>query len=142
MTANDAFILDASLALAWVLPDEASSYSDAILKRLVEGRAWVPDLWPHEIANGLVMAQRRNRITSAQRALFIEELLKLPIEVANASARSVLEAQTALADRYALTGYDAAYLDLALRKGVALATQDKILSAAAVKAGVAHAKAR
>ena len=102
----------------------------------------MPDLWPHEIANGLVMAQRRSRITAAQRALFIEELLKLPIEVARTATRVVLETQAALADRYNLTAYDAAYLDLALRKGLRLATQDIAMLAAATEAGVGIAKVR
>jgi predicted nucleic acid-binding protein len=135
-------VLDASLTLAWALPDEATNYTDAILRQIAAGKAWVPDLWPHEVANGLVMAQRRRRLTAAQRALFIEELLKLPIEVVRAPARTVLETQSSLADRYALTAYDAAYLDLALRRGLSLATQDKALSAAAAKAGVGIAKTR
>lgn len=142
MTANREFVLDASLTLAWALPDEASDYSDAILKLLANGKAWVPDLWPHEVANGLVMAQRRSRITPAQRALFVQELLKLPVEVASASARLVLDSQAILADLYMLTAYDAAYLDLALRKGLPLATQDKAMSSAATKAGVNLAKVR
>jgi predicted nucleic acid-binding protein len=142
VTSAREFVLDASLTLAWALPDEASNYTDAVLKQIAAGKAWVPDLWPHEIANGLIMAQRRVRITAAQRALFIEELLKLPIEVVRTPARSVLETQAALADRYSLTAYDAAYLDLALRKGIGLATQDKALSTAAAKVGVGIAKVR
>ncbi len=142
MTAAREFVLDASITLAWALPDEASNYSDSILKQVASGKAWVPDLWPHEVANGLVMAQRRKRLTAAQRALFIEELLRLPIEVMGATARAVLETQAALADRYALTAYDSAYLDLALRKGVPLATQDKALSDAAKRSGVGLASAR
>jgi predicted nucleic acid-binding protein len=137
---SDAFVLDASLTLCWALPDEASDYSDAVLKYLASSKAWVPDLWPHEIAHSLVIAQRRKRLTAAQRALFIEELLKLPIEVASISPRGVLETQANLADRYNLSAYDAAYLDLALRKGVPLASQDKMLSAAAEKIGVGLAK--
>ena len=142
MTPTREVVLDASLTLAWALPDEASNYTDAILRLVAAGKAWVPDLWPYEIANGLVMAQRRSRITAAQRALFIEELLKLPIEVARTATRAVLETQSALADRYNLTPYDAAYLDLALRKGLSLATRDKALLAAATKAGVGLAKVR
>jgi predicted nucleic acid-binding protein len=142
VTAASEFVLDASLTLAWALPDEASDYADTILKRVVTGKAWVPDLWPHEVANALVMAERRKRISAAQRSLFIEELLKLPIEVASNPPRAILDTQAALAHRYTLTAYDAAYLDLALRKGLPLATQDKPLSEAAAKAGVKLAKAR
>jgi predicted nucleic acid-binding protein len=134
--ASPALVLDASLALAWALPDEASTYSDGVLKRVASSGALVPSLWLHEIANGLLMAQKRGRYTIAQRMAFVEELLRLPIEVETPSARSILDGQAALAERYGLTAYDAAYLDLALRRGVALATQDKAMKAAAVKAGV------
>lgn len=136
MSGVSALVLDASLTLAWALPDEASPYSDAVLKNVAAGKAWVPAIWPHEIANGLLMAQKRGRYTAAQRVAFVEELLKLPIEVDHRSARAVLDTQASLAEQYSLTAYDAAYLDLALRKGVPLATQDKALKAAADKAGV------
>ncbi len=136
MTGSPGLVLDASLTLAWALPDEASGYSDAILKTVASGRAWVPAIWPHEVANGLVMAQKRRRFTAAQRIAFVEELLKLPIEVDRQSVRSVLDSHAQLAEQYALTAYDAAYLDLALRKGMPLATQDKALRTAAEKAGV------
>ena len=125
MTPTREVVLDASLTLAWALPDEASNYTDAILRLVAAGKAWVPDLWPHEIANGLVMAQRRSRITAAQRALFIEELLKLPIEVARTATRAVLETQAPLADRYNLTAYDATYLALAEILDAPLITRDR-----------------
>lgn len=134
-------VLDASLTLAWALPDEASAYADDILKRTASGKAWVPALWPHEVANGLLMAQRRGRLTTAQRIAFIEELLKLPIEVEHRPATTVFDAQIPLAEQQGLTAYDAAYLDLALRKGAPLATQDKALRAAAGKTGVKLAAA-
>ena len=136
MSSTSAIVLDASLTLAWALPDEASVYSDTILKRVATGKAWVPAIWPHEIANALLMAQKRRRCSAAQRVAFVEELLKLPIEIDHRSTRAVLDAHVSLAEQYTLTVYDAAYLDLALRKGVPLATQDKALKAAAVKAGV------
>jgi predicted nucleic acid-binding protein len=131
-----ALVLDASLVLAWALPDEATAYSDAVLSTVASSAALVPDLWPHEIANGLLMAQKRGRCTTAQRMAFVEELLRLPIEVDVSSARAILDGQATLAERYGLTAYDAAYLDLALRRGIALATQDNAMKAAAVKAGV------
>ncbi|WIG56202.1 MAG: hypothetical protein OJF61_001990 [Rhodanobacteraceae bacterium] len=85
------------------------------------------------------MAQKRGRLTTAQRMAFIEALLQLPIELAAPGRRAVLDTQTSLAERYALTAYDAAYLDLALRHGLPLATQDKAMKSAATKAGVAIA---
>ena len=129
-------VIDASLALAWALPDEASTYTDAILKRVAAGKGWAPSIWPNEMANGLLMAQRRGRMTDAQRIAFVEELLQLPIELEQRPVRHVLDAHIAVAQQHTLTAYDAAYLDLALRKGVPLATQDKLLRTAAKKAGV------
>lgn len=134
--AGMALVLDASLALSWALPDEASAYSDAVLGKVAASGALVPGLWPHEVANGLLMAQKRGRYTTAQRMAFVEELLRLPIEVETSGARAVLDGQAALAERYSLTAYDASYLDLALRRGIPLATQDKAMKAAAHKAGV------
>lgn len=128
-------VLDASLALSWALPDEASVYGDAVLAQVAASGALVPGLWPHEMANGLVMAQKRGRYTTAQRMVFVEELLRLPIEVETPGVRDILDGQAALAERYGLTAYDAAYLDLALRRGIPLATQDKAMKAAAGKAG-------
>jgi predicted nucleic acid-binding protein len=136
MSKPTAFVLDASVAMAWALPDEASAYSDLMLERLVAGKAWVPNLWPYELANGLLMAQKRSRITAAQRVAFVEQVLKLPIEVDHPSTRAVLETLALLAEQYGLTAYDAAYLDLALRKGTPLITQDKALMLAAERAGV------
>lgn len=130
-------VLDASLALSWALPDGASAYSDTLLGNVAANGALVPDLWAHEVANGLLMAQKRGRLTTAQRMAFVEELLRLPIETETSTTKTILDGQAALAERYALTAYDAAYLDLALRRGVSLATQDKAMKAAARKAGVA-----
>ncbi|HQW80270.1 MAG: type II toxin-antitoxin system VapC family toxin [Rhodanobacteraceae bacterium] len=134
--ARQALVLDASLALSWALPDEASAYCDDVLDKVAVSGAVVPGLWTHEMANGLLMAQRRGRLTTAQRMAFVEQLLHLAIEVEISNARSVLDGQVALAERYALTAYDAAYLDLALRRGFPLATQDKAMKVAARKAGV------
>jgi len=142
VTASADFVIDASVALAWGLRDEASEYSDRMLERLDKSKGWAPDLWPHEVANGLTMAERRSRITPLERAQFVDDLLKLPIEIVAASPRIVLETQAALADRYQLSAYDAAYLDLALRLGLPLATQDKKLAAAAGAAGVALARTK
>lgn len=134
-TAGPALVLDALLALSWALPDEASKYSDAMLDKIAAAGAVVPGLWAHEMADGLLMAQRRGRLTTVQRMAFVEQLLRPSIEVETFSTRAVLDGQAALAERYGLTAYAAAYLDLALRRGIPLATQDKAMKAAAGKAG-------
>jgi predicted nucleic acid-binding protein len=134
--AGTAIVLDASLALSWALPDEASAYSDALLRRVAASGAVVPGLWLHEISNGLLMAQKRGRCSTAQRVAFIEAVLRLPLEIETPVARAVLDGQAALAERFGLTAYAAAYLDLALRRGASLATQDKAMKSAANKAGV------
>ena len=82
------------------------------------------------------MAQRRDRLTAVQSSAYVEELLLLPIEIERRTARTVLETHINLATQYALTAYDTAYRDLALRKAVPLMTQDKALRSAAIKAGV------
>lgn len=130
-------VLDASLTLAWALPDESTPYAEAMLEYVAATGAMAPDLWPHEVANGLLMAQRRGRITTAQRTAFVTALLRLPIEISASPVRTVLDAQATLAEHHRLTAYDAAYLHLALREGVPLATQDKALKAAAKVIGVA-----
>jgi predicted nucleic acid-binding protein len=134
--ATAAIVLDASLALSWALPDEASAYSDALLRQVAVSGAVVPGMWLHEISNGLLMAQKRGRYSTAQRMAFVEAVLRLPLEIEMPIARGVLDGQAVLAERFGLTAYDAAYLDLALRRGVPLATQDKAMKSAARKAGV------
>lgn len=137
MTRSRDCVLDASQTLAWALPDEASAAGDALLEVVCEHGALVPALWPSEVANGLLMAQKRGRLSAAQKSAFVEELLKLPITVESTQLRSALEVQYRVAEQYGVTVYDAAYLDLALRKGLPLASNDKLLRAAARKAGVA-----
>lgn len=137
MSRHPTLVLDASLALAWFLPDERSDFANGVLRSVGDAGAVVPALWLHEMGNALLMAQKRGRITTAERVGHVERLLRLPIHIEPPTARSVLETQAALAERYGLTGYDAAYLDLALHRGLPLATQDKALKSAAKKAGVA-----
>lgn len=131
-----ALVVDASLALTWALPDEASTYGDTLLQRVAASGAVVPGLWFHEVANGLLMATKRGRCTTAQRMAFVEALLRLPIEVEPPSGRIALDEHVATAERFGLTAYDAAYLDLAMRRGLPLASQDKAMRQAAAKAGV------
>jgi predicted nucleic acid-binding protein len=120
-------VLDASLALQWFLVDEADrKYSLSVLSSLSEKQAVVPVLWFYEVGNGLVMAYRRKRIAQDQIAGFLTRLKNLPIEAAPQIPAEVLDLP-ALAQTHSLTNYDAAYLSLALRLQLPLATTDAAL---------------
>jgi len=129
-------VLDASLALQWFLEDEAGrKYSLSVLTSLSEKRAVVPPLWFYEVGNGLLMAYRRKRIAQEQIDGFLTRLKDLPIEAATQAPAELLELP-ALAQTHGLTNYDAAYLSLALRLRLPLATTDAALRRAATAAGV------
>jgi len=131
-------VVDCSLSLAWYLEDEQSDYADAVLKVLPTKEAVVPPLWRYEIANGLLLAERRGRTTigAVPRILALFEGLPIRVDATGheRARREVLD----LARQEKLTTYDAAYLELALREGVPLATLDTDLKAAAARVGVAE----
>ena len=130
-------VVDASVALAWALPDESSAYADAVLAVVEREGLRVPELWAREIANGLAVAYLRKRITSADERAFLAALSHLRIEVEEASsALTVVRDGTAAAMRYGLTAYDAAYLDLASREKLTLATLDTAMRKAAEQSGI------
>ncbi len=129
-------VIDASLALRWFLDDEADrNYALSILAGLSMNRAVVPTLWFYEVGNGLVMAYRRKRITSDQIQGFLQRVAALPIDAAEYTPAEILEIP-ALAEAHGLTNYDAAYLGVAMRFGLPLATTDADLRRAADAAGV------
>ena len=125
-------VLDSSLALTFVLEDETTPESDAILDSLGNGAvAHVPALWCWEVANGLLMAERRNRITSAESHRHLAHLKALPIEVDASAFEEAWSGTHALARKHKLSICDAAYLEAAIRHGVALGSLDNGLRAAA-----------
>ena len=133
------FVLDASVALAWVLDRPEPIYALQVRKELARGkRGLVPALWFLEVANGLAMAERRGDLTSVEVDIALKQ-----IESTAASSLNTDTGLTALRDAltgartWQLTAYDASYLDLARREGLPLATLDKSLASAAKKAGVA-----
>ena len=131
------WVLDASIALAWALPDEASDQADRFLSRVTaKDVLWVPSLWWYEVANALVVAERRKRLTEADGIHLIDLYRALPIKTDMVSGTAVVEQLRTLARQYNLTAYDVAYLELALRKGLGLATADLNLQSASKKAGV------
>ena len=129
-------VLDSSLTLSWFFEDERTTATTAVLERVVEGGAVVPMLWRLEIANALQSGLRRGRIDAAFRDATLSDLSQLDI-VSDPETDSHAWAETLqLADRFRLTLYDAAYLELALRAGLPLATLDAGLAKAATTAGV------
>jgi predicted nucleic acid-binding protein len=130
------FVLDASVTLGWLLPDEQDPYPQTILQRLAGESAIVSNVWPLEVANGLLVAERRGRVSATDATVVHTRLRELPIIIEPASLDSALRAVFALARTHNLSAYDAAYLELAMREGIALATSDDRLRAAALAAGV------
>ena len=117
--------------------DESSAYADAVLTVVEREGLRVPELWAREVANGLAVAYLRKRITSADERAFLEALSHLSIDVEeSASALTVVRDGTAAAMRYGLTAYDAAYLDLAAREKLTLATLDTAMRKAAEQSGI------
>ena len=129
-------VLDVSLSCAWCFADEASEASLAILSRLQSAPAHLPSLWLWETANVLLQAECRSRITAAAIRTFLGLLESLPIHIDPAGTTTIWHDTLALARAHRLTSYDAAYLELALRLGLPLASRDQALQAAARSEGV------
>ncbi len=125
------FVLDGSVALAAVLPDEAAGRAEALLLRSVQEGAWAPSIWPFEVANALLMAQRRGRVTEAFRLQTLGDLRRLPVRIDGEGTAFAWSDVSRLAASHGLTVYDASYLELALRLGLPLATLDQRLASAA-----------
>jgi predicted nucleic acid-binding protein len=130
------FVLDSSIALTWCFQDEATPAADALLTRLVNEGAYAPSLWPLEVLNVLIAAERRGRIVPDARRNRIMFLQALPITLDTETAPQAWTATNRLAEQHRLTLYDAAYLELAQRLELSLATLDAELRAAARAAGV------
>lgn len=130
------FVLDSSLALAWYFKDEADPYADAVAAHFPVSRAAVPLIWPLEVANAVLMGERRQRSTEAQAAKWLGYLGSLPIAVDDETNDRAWGDVLSLARAHCLSAYDAAYLELALRRGLPLASLDDKLKAAASAVGV------
>jgi predicted nucleic acid-binding protein len=130
------FVVDNSVVMAWCFADEVSDYADAALDCLEDGEAIVPAIWPLEIGNVLLVAERKSRLDKADVVRFLELVGSLPIFVEQESPERMLTDIIALARDLRLSTYDASYLDLAMRSGLPLVTQDKLLVKAAQKCGV------
>lgn len=129
-------VVDASVALAWGFPDEGSVYADEVLEGLKEQAIVVPALWAVEIANALLVGERRKRLHQAQIRRFVTLLEGLPVVQDAQSVGTTVTSLLPLAREHKLSAYDTAYLDLAIREGLPLATLDKSLKRAATKSGI------
>lgn len=135
-TAAREFVLDGSITLAWCFPDERKPYSQGVLNSLDRARAWVPSFWPLEVANALLMGERRKRSTEADTIKWLSFLAALPIAIDDETVGRCWPDALPAARLHNLSVYDAAYLELALRRGLPLASMDDKLNAAASTAGV------
>jgi len=133
----DEFVLDTSVAMAWCFEDETNPYADAVLDSLIDNAALAPSIWPLEVGNVLLVAERRNRISQPDSMRFLELLSSLPIKIESFSEQRMFEAVLNLARNLGLSSYDASYLDLAMQTGLKLATLDQSLRKAADRCGVA-----
>jgi len=136
MDATKNFVLDGSVTMVWGFEDEADEYAEAILERMPDLQAHVPSLWPLEVANALLVGERRRRITSAETARFIAILGAFPITVDDQTVAHAWADTMHLARAHNLSSYDAAYLELAIRLGMPLAALDGKLKTAAGAMGV------
>ena len=130
------FVLDSSITLSWAFEDETDAYAEAVADSLPGKQAVIPALWRLEVANALQSAIRRKRITAPYRDHSLAELTKLPITIDADTNVYAWTTTLRLAERFALTIYDSAYLELAQRRSLPLATLDAELREAAAALGI------
>jgi predicted nucleic acid-binding protein len=130
------FVLDCSVTMAWYFKDEADPYASAVCKSLGHCEAVVPALWPLEVANILVQGERHKRSSEADASKWLGYMQQLPIRVDPESPVRAWSDILQVARRHGLSAYDAAYVEVALRLGLPLASLDDRLREAATSAGV------
>jgi predicted nucleic acid-binding protein len=132
----NSFVVDNSVVISWCFKDETNKYGDAVLDRLTKSTAIVPPIWPLEVVNVLLVAERRNRLKQVDSVRFITLLSQLPIVVEHERPGEKMRDLLALGKANNLSSYDAAYLDLSMKKDCPIATLDKKLIEAAKKVNV------
>jgi predicted nucleic acid-binding protein len=130
------FVVDSSVTLAWCFEDEQTPAVMALLDRVIEIGAAAPQHWPLEALNGLFMAERRGRLDGTRRQRLAGFLQDLPVTLDSETADRAWRPIARLAEDFRLTVYDAAYLELALRRKMALVSLDHELRAAGKALGV------
>ena len=128
-------MLDASVTLSWCLGDEQNELASSVLKSFDEDEAIVPSIWPVEVSNALVIAERRKRISASQSTKLISFLTSLPVSVLPSSLGHNFETVFPLARAMHISCYDATYLDLAMREDCPMATLDGGMRGACEKVG-------
>jgi predicted nucleic acid-binding protein len=125
------FVVDNSVVMSWCFKDETNNYADTVLDRLTEAAAVVPSIWPLEVVNILLVAERQKRLSESDSIRFITLLSQLPIVVEHERSEMMMKELLALARANNLSSYDASYLALAMRRGFPIATLDNKLIQAA-----------
>ena len=134
---SENFVVDNSVVMTWCFSDETNKYSDAILDSMNTSTAFVPLIWPLEVGNVLLVAERRKRLSEADSTRFIALIAELPIVIEQEQPERMMKDILALARKHKISTYDASYLDLAMRKGLPIASLDKDLRKAARRSRVA-----
>lgn len=132
-------VLDNSVAMRWLLAslkESDQAYAEAVLQSLVETEALVPHLWHLEATNVLIRAEKRGRLKTGEVERFITQLESLPIQIDPLTSHQAFSRTLSLSRAYNLSSYDAAYLELAIREGLPLATLDGGLRKAAQRSNV------
>lgn len=133
---GESFVVDNSVVMTWCFKDKTNQYADAILDCLSDATAFVPSIWPLEVVNVLLVAERKKRLSEADSVRFITLLSQLPIIVEHERPERLMKDLLALARSNNLSSYDASYLDLSMRKGIPIATLDTRLITASKKTNI------
>jgi predicted nucleic acid-binding protein len=133
---NGFFVIDNSVVMTWCFKDETNKYADSVLDSLELSTAFVPSIWPLEVGNVLLVAERKKRLSEADSTRFIILLAELPIVIEPEPPDRMMRNILTLAREQKISTYDASYLDLAMRKGIPIATLDKGLKKAAKRSQV------
>lgn len=130
------FVLDASVTVAWCFPDESGQFAEQVLDLLASsGEALVPAIWPFEVANAMLAGERRKRISAAQVTSILQRIAELPIAIDPIRSDRAFSQILSLGRQEQLSEYDAAYLELAMREVLPLATLDNQLRGVAKSLG-------
>lgn len=130
-------MIDASIVLSWLLPDEDSGLTLEVKERFSDSEFWAPAHWKLEISNALCVAERRGRLAEAGVLEALELIAGLPVAIDDSSDNRSLSSTVSLARRHSLSVYDAAYLELAIRLGATLCSLDRDLVSASERVGLA-----